>query len=159
MRIGKARGFTYVALLFIVAMTSALAAMGTQRWQTLVAREREAEQMYRAQQIAVALGRYHAALPAAKQWPRTLDDLLDDRRSGVVVRHLRRVYVDPATGKADWERVTDSRGGIVALRSRSRQPAWRTADLGPPPAGAAWLQSDRLYAAVAPAAPASTPSP
>lgn len=159
MQTGKPRGFTYVALLFIVAMTSALAAMGTQRWQTLVAREREAEQRYRARQIAVAIGRYHVAVPGAKQWPRSFDELLEDRRSGVAVRHLRRLYVDPVTRKADWELVTDSSGGIVALRSRSNQPAWQVADLGPPAAGAGWLQSDRLYPAVLPAAPASSPNP
>jgi type II secretory pathway pseudopilin PulG len=159
MPIGKPHGFTYLALLFMIAITSALAAAGTQRWQTLLAREREAEQIYRAGQIAAALGRYYTAQASNKQFPRSLDDLLEDRRSAVVLRHLRRLYVDPVTGKADWELVTDSSGGIVALRSRSSHPAWYVADLGQPAADVVWLQSDRLYAAVMPAAPASSLNP
>jgi type II secretory pathway pseudopilin PulG len=161
MRTGKARGFTYLALLFVVAATSALAALATQRWQTAVEREREVEQMFRGQQIAAALARYREASPGVKVWPRSLDVLLEDRRSAVTQRHLRRVYTDPATGLADWEPVTEADGSIVALRSRSTRRAWHVRDLGPPPEAArAWQQRDRLYApppVVAAAAPGVSP--
>jgi type II secretory pathway pseudopilin PulG len=145
MRTGKARGFTYLGLLFVVAASSALAAMAMQRWQTVTGRALEAEQMFRAQQIVAALSRYRDASPGTKAWPRTLDELLEDRRSGVTRRHLRRLYVDPATGRADWELITEPGGGIVALRSRSTRPAWRARDLPPTPGGA--TLRDRLYSA------------
>jgi type II secretory pathway pseudopilin PulG len=153
-----ARGFTYLWLLFVVAASSALAAASVQRWSTIVEREREAEQVFRAQQIAQALARYREASPGAKAWPLSLDVLTEDRRSGVTQRHLRRVYTDPATGLADWELVTDAAGGIVALRSRSTLRAWRVHDLTPQGDGNL-LQRDRLFSAHAAAPAANRDSP
>jgi type II secretory pathway pseudopilin PulG len=159
MRIGKPkrdRGFTYLWLLFVIAASAALAAAGLQRWQTVVEREREAEQMFRGQQIAAAIGRYRDATPG-KTLPRSLDELLEDRRSGAVKRHLRRLYTDPGTGKADWELLTDRSGGITALRSRSQRPAWHLRDLGEPAGPGVWRQSDRIYSPAAAVATSATP--
>jgi type II secretory pathway pseudopilin PulG len=162
MRTGSAcrasRGFTYLWLLFVVAASSALAAASVQRWSTIVEREREAEQVFRAQQIARALTRYREASPGAKAWPTSLDVLVEDRRGAVTQRHLRRVYTDPATGLADWELVTDAAGGIVALRSRSTRRAWRVHDMTPEGVGIP-LQRDRLFSAPAAAPTTSRVSP
>lgn len=106
MRTGKSagsRGFTYLWLLFVVALGGvALAALG-QRQQTVQQREREAELRFRGEAIAAAIGGYMRASPdGANGLPQQLEDLLEDKRSGKVQRHLRRLYTDPFTGRADW---------------------------------------------------------
>ncbi len=102
MRTGE-RGFTYLWLLFVVALGGvALAALG-QRQQTVQQREREAELRFRGEAIAKAIGSYMRAGPGgANGLPQRLEDLLEDKRSGKVQRHLRRLYADPFTGRADW---------------------------------------------------------
>lgn len=113
-------GFTYLWLLFIVAIGSVLLAAAGQRWSQVAAREREHELMFRGSEIAEAIGAYRAV---GSGGPRTLDDLVDDRRAPQLRRHLRRVYVDPFTGQADWEPVLADDGSWRGVRSRSPAPA------------------------------------
>lgn len=124
------RGFTYLVLLFMLALGgAALATLGTQ-WQAAAQREREAELLFRGRQIAQALGRYAAATPPGRpRAPQRLDELLEDRRSDPPRQHLRRLYADPFTGRPDWRLITDPRGRILGLHSRATQRAWRRHDL------------------------------
>jgi type II secretory pathway pseudopilin PulG len=107
MRIGdRSRGFTYLLLLFVLALGGvALAAVGeleTTRQQ----REREAELRFRGEAIAAALSRYAETTPAGHlPLPQRLEDLLADRRFPKPQRHLRQLYADPFTGRGDWELV------------------------------------------------------
>lgn len=131
MRIGSQRGFTYLAVLFLVALTAAgLAALG-QAWSTAAQRERERELQFRGEAIAAAIARYQRASPnpAAPELPRSLDDLLEDRRGPAVRHHLRQPYADPFTGEADWELLPQDGADPArfgALRSRSDRPLLRT---------------------------------
>lgn len=116
------RGFSYLAVLFLVALTAAgLAALG-QAWSTAVQREKERELEFRGKAIADAIASYqHAAPTGPAAYPSSLDDLLDDRRGPHVRRHLRRLYVDPFTGAADWVLVADPANPrqFRAIHSRS----------------------------------------
>jgi type II secretory pathway pseudopilin PulG len=132
-----ARGFTYLLLLLAIAIGSAgLAALGTQ-WRTALQRERETELIFRGDAIAAAIAAYRHAQPDLPQWPHSFDDLLDDRRGPAPRRHLRRIYTDPFTGRADWLRTPTEDGGFRGVRSRSEAPAFIThdmdADTGPGP--------------------------
>jgi type II secretory pathway pseudopilin PulG len=133
MRIGRpasCQGFTYLWLLFVVALGGvALAALG-QRQQTVQQREREAELRFRGDAIAKAIVSYMRQSPAgANSLPQRLEDLLEDRRSGAVQRHLRRLYADPFTGKADWQLIL----GQVAVKKKPDQheDAGETQEKGP----------------------------
>ena len=153
----RQRGFTYLWLLFILAAGAAgLAAIG-QRASTAVQRDREAELMFRGHEMARALAAYWSATPGdAKSLPTSLQDLLDDRRGTLPVRHLRRVYADPFTGKPDWVLVTTDDGKVCGIHSRANVPALRSIDLPKPQPGARALVSDRVFmAALAPADTAS----
>ena len=145
LRLRAERGFTYVLLLFSVAlMGAALAALGTQ-WQLAGQREREAELLFRGLQIRDALQRFNALTPSGTLGlPLTLDELLVDRRGLEPRFHLRRLYADPFSGQADWALLREADGGIVGLHSRSQRPALRRHDLpvaslaaGPAATGAA----------------------
>jgi type II secretory pathway pseudopilin PulG len=129
-RLRGERGFTYLLLLFSVALMGAgLAALGTQ-WQVAAQREREAELLFRGLQIRDALERYHALTPAgARPLPLALDELLVDQRGLEPRHHLRRLYADPFSGQADWALLRLADGGIVGVHSRSQRTALRQHDL------------------------------
>ncbi len=99
----RQRGFTYLGLLFAIAFIGLLLAGTGEVWHTTLKREREAELLFVGRQYAHAIVAYHAATPGeSKQWPQRLEDLLEDRRNPTVLRHLRRLYPDPFTGKPEW---------------------------------------------------------
>lgn len=127
----RERGFTYLFVLFFVAITAAaLAALG-QAWSTAAQREREHELEFRGGEIARAIWSYRSA-GGAQQLPASLDDLIEDRRTWPYRYHLRRLYADPFTGKVDWELIAEPAqpGRFRGVRSRSQQVLLRqtTAD-------------------------------
>ena len=111
-------GFTYIGVLLLVALLGVGLAGAGVLWSTAAQREREAELLFVGDQFRRAIGSYHDSSAGAKQFPLRLDDLLRDARLPNTRRHLRRIYVDPMTGKADWGLVM--RGDrIVGVYSRS----------------------------------------
>lgn len=112
------RGFTYIGLLVAVALLSiGLAAVG-QVWSTIAKRERERELLFIGSEFRRAIGRYYEGSPGAKHFPRKLEELVEDQRFPVVKRHLRKIYLDPMTGKANWALVVQG-DQIVGVHSRS----------------------------------------
>lgn len=117
----RQRGFTLLAVLGIVAISSiALAVLGNV-WHTSVKREKEAELLFIGDQYRRAIASYHKRSPGGlKSYPKRLEDLLDDRRfPSVIVRHLRRLYPDPMTGDIQWGVVKAADGGIRGICSLS----------------------------------------
>jgi type II secretory pathway pseudopilin PulG len=120
------RGFTYLLLIFLLAVAGAgLAALG-QQWALAGQREREAELRFRGAEFGQALALWRDATPPGQaNAPQGLQELLVDTRHQPPRHHLRRLYTDPFTGRADWDLLTNPQGRIVAVASRSRQPALR----------------------------------
>jgi hypothetical protein len=111
--------------LFAIAALGLLAATAGQVWHTTAQRMREDDLLFAGHAFAKALDSYHAfAVGGAQQYPLTLEELLDDRRSQTTLRHLRRIYVDPMTGQADWVLVTAGER-IVGVHSRSADAPFR----------------------------------
>jgi len=136
-RPARQTGFTYLGLLFFVALSSAgLAALGSS-WQMAAQRERERELEFRGHEIAKAIASYVKASPVQPgQYPQRFEDLLVDRRSIKPRHHLRRLYLDPFTGKPDWVLVQEDAG---------QTPAFGT--LPAAPSAQAWPSSSSLSAA------------
>lgn len=120
------RGFTYLVLLFGLAIGgAALATLGTQ-WQLAAQRERETELLFRGLQLRDALQRFHDQTPDGQpRLPQTLDDLLTDTRRPQPRHHLRQLYADPFTGQADWVLLRAPDGGITGLHSQSTRALLR----------------------------------
>jgi type II secretory pathway pseudopilin PulG len=158
----KTAGFTYLLLLFVLAIGSAALATLAQQWLNLDQRERETELLFRGTQFVRALASYAAATPAGRPAaPSSLEELLVDQRSEPARHHLRRLYVDPFTRQADWQLLTNETGQIIGLHSRSRQTALRVVDL-PLQSGAdprAVAVGDWRFEATAPSTAASGPTP
>lgn len=118
-------GYTYLALLFVVAiMGGALAAAAT-LWHTAQTREKERELLYVGDQYRKAIQLYHAH---ARQYPRELVHLLRDPRTPDVRRYLRKLYRDPVTGKNEWGIIKASDGGIAGVYSLSDAAPLKTAN-------------------------------
>jgi type II secretory pathway pseudopilin PulG len=115
------QGFAYALLLIVIAVIGIVAG-NSLSLGSLVSR-RDAEQNLQAigGEFEAALRSYAgigAALNARNaRGPRALEDLLKDPRSTSIRRHLRQVYADPLTGKAEWGLVKDSAGFIVGVYS------------------------------------------
>ena len=129
MRRGEHRaayGFTYVAVLVWVALVGVGLSVTGELWRTTMQREREAELLFVGEQFRRALNAYYTQSPGVQRFPPTLEALLRDERFPGVRRHLRRIYVDPVTGKAEWGVVRQPGGGIVGVHSLSKQRPLRT---------------------------------
>lgn len=128
-RVQRSGGFTYIGVLIGIAIMGALLAATGMLWQTQVRRDREAELLFVGLQFERAIGSYFDRSPeAAKSYPKTLEDLLEDRRSGKVERHLRKLFPDPMTGSTDWGLVKRSDGRIIGVHSKSEGLPLKVAD-------------------------------
>lgn len=122
---GGSAGFTFVALLFAIMIMGISLAVTGKVWSTMAHREKEAELLFRGNEIRVAIGRYYEESPGAKSYPKTLEVLMKDTRWPVPRRYLRRPYADPFTGKADWELIKAPDGGVIGVRSRSDKKPYK----------------------------------
>jgi len=120
----RSSGFTYLTILFVVAIMGAGLALVGEVWHTGAVREREAELLYVGNQYRKAIERYYLAGP--RQYPRSLSDLLKDARKPGTERYLRQLYPDPVTGK-DWGIMKAPDGGVMGVHSVSNDKPLKTA--------------------------------
>jgi type II secretory pathway pseudopilin PulG len=117
-RRGAQSGFTYLGLLFAVAILGITLATVGVVWSTQMQREREAQLLWVGDQYRAAIARYRAS---GGQFPQALADLVEDPRFPVPKRHLRRLYRDPMTGQVDWQLIMAPGGtGIIGVASNSQ---------------------------------------
>lgn len=117
----RQRGFTYIGLLLLIAIGGIGLATVGQIWHTEAQREREKELLFVGEQYAMAIGSYYESTPGAvKQYPASLEALLQDHRFPVMRRHLRKLYRDPVTGDVEWGLILQQ-GRIVGVHSLSEQ--------------------------------------
>lgn len=113
------KGFTYIGLLLFIAITGVGLSVAGVSWQYQVRAEKEKQLLFVGAEFRNAINSYYASTPdAAKVYPLSLNDLLLDNRLPNIKRHLRKIYIDPMTGKSDWGLVTHQ-GRIVGIYSRS----------------------------------------
>lgn len=134
-------GFTYLMLLWWVALSGVMLMALSHSWSNASRREREAELVWRAEEIRRGIESY-ASVPVSEgvsKLPQRLEDLLEDRRSGTLQRHVRRLWRDPITGQARWGLVREAGtgtgtgtgltpGGITGVHSLSQQAPLRAPD-------------------------------
>lgn len=133
----SARGFTFLGLLFLIVVMGLVATAAASTWTFLGQREKEEQLLFVGAEYRAAIARFAAAHVRQPQpYPTTLEQLLGGDGRQAPVRFLRRLYVDPMTGNADWGLVKSPLGGITGVYSRSELRPIRTraapdgADLG-----------------------------
>jgi type II secretory pathway pseudopilin PulG len=116
------KGFTYLGLLFALAFAGVALALAGIVWQTANKRAKEEQLLFAGGAIRDAITGYYRRTPGGnREFPRTLQDLVEDRRYITVERHLRKIYVDPFTSKRDWGLIKGAEGRIVGVFSQSRE--------------------------------------
>lgn len=127
-------GFTYLGLLFAIAIMGATLALTGVVWHTVQQREKERELLFVGQQFRQAIALYYnRSAGTVKQFPKTLDELLKDQRQLATQRYLRRIYRDPMTGQTEWGLVKTRDDRIMGIYSMSentpiKQGNFREAD-------------------------------
>lgn len=115
-----ARGFSYLWVLMLVAFMGLSLVLAVDIDSTATQRDKEKELLAIGRQFRSAIMAYHEVqlMAGRPDYPATLEDLLQDRRFPGIRRHLRKVFVDPMTGRAEWGLVKWE-GRIVGVHSLS----------------------------------------
>ena len=114
-------GFTFLGLLLAIVLLGIGLTAASEVWFTAAQRQRQAQSQWAAQEFVRAIGRYYESGPGGvKRFPKSVDDLLEDRRGAVLRRHLRQIYVNPQTGNREWVWVTAPDGGLMGVQT----PTW-----------------------------------
>lgn len=113
-------GYALVGVMFILTLLS-IGAMATLTYADFVAK-RIAEQELAdvGREFSQAIQSYYSTNPSGvRQYPKSLEDLVEDNRFAKPRRHLRRIYRDPITGETTWGSVRSLDGGIMGVYSLS----------------------------------------
>jgi type II secretory pathway pseudopilin PulG len=124
----RERGFTYLSALLLVALSGLTLVAFAGAWSHAAQREKERELVFAGEQFRQAIALYYWRTPGgAHQYPKSLDDLLEDKRWPTTQRYLRRLYRDPITNTSDWG-VVEAPGaaGIMGVYSKSTDAPIRT---------------------------------
>jgi len=124
--VSRIAGFTYMTVLFVVAILSTGLALIGEVWHTSALREKEAQLLQAGDEYRKAIERYYLSGP--RLFPRNLSDLIQDPRQPGVVRHLRKLYPDPLTGATEWGLVKAPDGGIAGVHSLSEERPLKSAN-------------------------------
>lgn len=123
------KGFTYLWVILLVAITGSALAGAAQLWRTETRREKEKELMFVGEQFRLAIGSYYESSPGIpKRYPDSLEKLLSDDRFPTVKRHLRKVFIDPMTGVAEWGLIRQPGPGITGIYSLSARAPLKRAN-------------------------------
>ena len=115
-------GFSYILLLSILALLVGASSLSISAASSVARQAVEVELLRIGEEFGSALRGYKENSPtgqfvSAFHGPTELEELMRDTRSGRLVRHLRKIYADPLTGRADWGIVRDEKGFILGIYS------------------------------------------
>lgn len=120
-RRARSGGFTYLSLIVLVAIIGLVTATTLKLGSVLQRARAEQELLRIGAEFSDALQSYADATPAGKpSQPASLKDLLRDPRFPTTRRHLRKIYADPMTGRAEWGIVyLAEKVGVIGIYSLS----------------------------------------
>ncbi len=116
------KGSIYILMLFTVTIAGILLAATGQIWQFKAQREKEKQLLLVGEQFRQAvMSYYNSASDGGKKYPKTLEDLLLDKRGVTPERHLRKIFFDPMTKSTEWglvdEPIPETESGVSISRS------------------------------------------
>ncbi len=123
------KGFAYLALLVVVAVIGVVSSGALLAGRVMARHVAEDELLFIGGQFRQAFQAYHDATPIGQpRYPKRIEDLLLDPRFGSPRRYLRKIFVDPLTGKASWGLVSAPDGGVLGVYSLAEETPIRMAD-------------------------------
>jgi type II secretory pathway pseudopilin PulG len=120
-------GFTYLGVLFLIMVMGMGLASAGELWSTASRRDREKQLLWVGTQYAQALRSYYRSSPGLAQYPKELEDLLDDQRFPTPRHHIRQLYPDPIGG-GEWSLQRGFDGRITGLNSPSTDKPLKQVD-------------------------------
>ncbi|MBC3935635.1 type II secretion system protein [Undibacterium sp. CY7W] len=103
------QGFTYLGLMILLVIIMIVATASIQLGKIEQQRLAEQELLHIGREFQLALLSYANSTPVGQnRRPKTLQELVKDPRFPNTQRHLRKIYLDPITGKAEWGIVLSS---------------------------------------------------
>lgn len=128
-RFRRESGITYLVVLLLIAMMGGVLAASGVIWKTAQQREKERELLFIGDQFRKAIMLYYERTPGpVKQYPKNLEDLLQDDRYPNSQRYLRKIYIDPMTRTKEWGLVPAPNGGIMGIYSLSNDETFKTSN-------------------------------
>lgn len=121
------KGVTYLILMLSIVLLGIFMGVASRQWKVVMQREREAELLFRGDEIKDAIEAYYMTAHAGLNiYPKSMEDLIKDPQ-GLNKRYLRRPYKDPITG-VEWDIIKAPSGGIKGVRSSSDQGPLKNAN-------------------------------
>ncbi|EJN03259.1 type II secretion system protein [Herbaspirillum sp. YR522] len=116
-------GFTYIGVLILIAIIGLVSTSTLYVGKIQQRRAAEEELLNIGMEFRQALIAYANSTPFGfSRSPSSLQDLLKDPRFPNPRRYLRKLYIDPMTGKAEWATVRTIDGrGIIGVHSLSAE--------------------------------------
>ncbi|WP_341679271.1 type II secretion system protein [Niveibacterium sp. SC-1] len=135
MRTKREGGFTFLGILLFVVLLG-IASMATlTAADALAQRAAEEELLQIGEEFNQAFLSYFNRSPAGvRHFPLELDELVHDPRFPNTVRHLRKIYPDPLSGRIEWGLMKSPQGEIVGVYSLAEGRPIRQVDLLADPA-------------------------
>ncbi|MGE3487777.1 MAG: type II secretion system protein [Nitrospira sp.] len=123
-------GFSYLMVMMAITVMGLSMTMAARQWKTMVQRELEADLLAKGIEIQTALALYSAHVKAGRVmpgevYPQTLAELTRPPKP-----FLRKVYLDPV-GRGEWQLLRAPTGGIMGVRSTSRDRPIKQGDFPP----------------------------
>jgi len=115
------KGFTLFILLASIVMMGISIGIGVKQWKVMVQQDKEAELLFRGDQIRKGIQAYLLGPGRGLKYPKSLEDLVGGGFKGR--NYVRRLYKDPITN-GEWELLGKNR--IVGIRSSSNQVPLKT---------------------------------
>lgn len=114
------KGFTYIFVLIAVAILGLMLAGVGEVWHVAQQREKERELLFIGNQFRQAIALYYERSNSpVKQYPKSLDDLLADKRFADSPPYLRKIFYDPMTHQKEWGVINSQDGRIMGIHSLS----------------------------------------
>src|SRR5215467_6958105 len=126
-RIKGEHGVTYLMLMFAIVLIGISTTAAAKQWKAMVQRELEADLLSKGIEIQNALALYSATMKAGRVmsgevYPQSLAEL-----TRLPKPFLRKAYADPMS-HGDWIYVRSPTGGIMGVRSKSRETPFKKHD-------------------------------
>jgi len=122
-------GMTLMIVLVMIVVTGLAAGMTGSTWKTVVQRAKEKDLLWCGDQYRRAIESFYQTKHKGPQadYPSNFEDLVKDPRFLHTVRHIRKIYKEPMTGK-DWIALKDPSGKIIGVRSSSHLEPFKKDD-------------------------------
>jgi type II secretory pathway pseudopilin PulG len=123
-------GFSLVFVMFSVTMVGIATLAVMKQWKTEIRREKEAELLFRGDEIRRAIELYYLTARAGfNAYPKSLEQLVKDPNSSATRRYLRKLYKDPITN-GDFELIKEG-DALKGVRSKSTARPLKTGNFPP----------------------------